>query len=155
MGGKRAAAMDVAEDLGPVLSFMRNLWAVEHALNARSKSMHRKLGVTGPQRLVLRVLERTGPMAPGQLASILHLHPASVTRLARTLEQRQLVERSPDPSDGRKLVLNLAALGKALVRSTAGTTEESVRKVLEFSTRDEVQTALLILGRLAEALGAD
>src|SRR5262249_10104350 len=45
---------DVKFALDPVLDFMRLLWSIEHDLQRMSKRMKGELGITGPQRLVLR-----------------------------------------------------------------------------------------------------
>ena len=44
---------------GETLQFMQRLWDLVHALDVRSKRMAKELGVTGPQRLVIRVLGGT------------------------------------------------------------------------------------------------
>ena len=44
--------------LGPVLDFLRALWALDHALQSASKRMETTLGVTGPQLSTLRVIHR-------------------------------------------------------------------------------------------------
>jgi hypothetical protein len=41
---------------GATLQFMQRMWDLVHALDVRSKRMAKTLGVTGPQRLVVRVL---------------------------------------------------------------------------------------------------
>ena len=41
--------------LGEELDFMRLLWAVDHGLQQRSKRMAAEIGLTGPQRLVIRI----------------------------------------------------------------------------------------------------
>jgi hypothetical protein len=51
--------------LGFVLDFLRVLWSVEHQLKSASKRMERRLGITGPQRLVLRRSGRPEIVAPG------------------------------------------------------------------------------------------
>jgi len=131
---------------------MRVIWAMEHALNARSKAMNQRYGVTGPQRLVMRVIGRLGPMSPGELAAVLHLHPASVTRLAKTLEARKLLRRRPHPEDGRKLVLELGPAAANLAKPLRGTVEGAVRAALEGTRKADVQAALRLAARLTEAL---
>src|SRR5689334_23622938 len=51
----REPSVDVSE-LDPVLDFMRLLWSIEHGLQRMSKRMENEIGITGPQRLVLRVV---------------------------------------------------------------------------------------------------
>ena len=53
---KTARKMPETVGLDPVLDFMRLLWSVEHGLQSTSKRMEATLGITGPQRLVLRIV---------------------------------------------------------------------------------------------------
>ena len=64
-------------DLDPVLDFMRLLWSVEHGLQSTSKRMEATLGITGPQRLVLRIVTVRPGLSAGELARIVHLHPST------------------------------------------------------------------------------
>src|SRR5574342_499389 len=122
-------------DLGPVLRFMQALWELQQGLNQRSKAMLRRHGVTGPQRLVLLVIRQTGPIAPGKLARLLRLHPASVTRLARALQRRRLLRRRPHPTDGRQILLGLGPEGRRLLKHRSQTVERAVRLAMEDESR--------------------
>src|ERR1043166_1406830 len=51
--GRRTPSADM---YGAALDFMRAVWALDHALRSRSKRMKREIGLTGPQRLVLRLV---------------------------------------------------------------------------------------------------
>lgn len=138
--------------LGADLDFMRDLWAVDQALEQRSRRMQRRSGITGPQRLVLRVVGRVGPLAPAHLARVLHLHPSSVTRLTHRLEARGLLERRPDPADRRRLELAVTAAGRRVARLDRGTVEEAVRQALAAASPREVAAARRLLARLAARL---
>jgi DNA-binding MarR family transcriptional regulator len=131
---------------------MQALWALEHGLNALSKEMNRRVGVTGPQRLVIRVIAQLGPMSPGQLAAVLHLHPASVTRLARSLEARRMLRRRIDPRDRRRLVLDLGPAARRVALPTPGTVEAAIREALAGANEGEVSAALTLIGRIVSAL---
>ena len=61
---------------GSVLEFMRLIWALDHGLQSLSKRMHASFGLTGPQRVTLRVLGRRPGISAGTLAEILRLHRA-------------------------------------------------------------------------------
>lgn len=135
--------------LGPVLSFMRALWEMEHGLNARSKAMNRGLGLTGPQRLVLRLVERLGPLTQGQLALVLHLHPASVSRLVRTLEGRGLLVVSRGTHDRRQRVLTLGRRAGSALRRTNGTVEAAIRRALEGVGDADAARVLAVVGRIS------
>ncbi|HSM92584.1 MAG TPA: MarR family transcriptional regulator [Anaeromyxobacteraceae bacterium] len=143
---------ELATRLGPVLSFMRALWEMEHGLNARSKAMNRGLGLTGPQRLVLRLAERLGPITQAQLAHVLHLHPASVSRLVQTLNARGLLVVSRAAHDGRQRVLTLGRRARTALRRTDGTVEVAIRRALEGVRARDVERALAVVGRISQEL---
>ncbi len=138
-----------------VLGFMQALWALEQGLHRASRAMLDATGVTGPQRLVLLVVERLGPIAPGRLAHVLHLHPASVTRLARTMEERSFLRRRRHPRDRRQVLLDLAPRGSRIVARRTGTLEGTVRSVLVRASRAEVSAAVRLITRIAGRLGAE
>lgn len=57
-----------AYPLGPALDFMRKVSALNHALERVSSHMERTLGVTAPQRLILRCVGKYPGITAGQLA---------------------------------------------------------------------------------------
>jgi DNA-binding MarR family transcriptional regulator len=141
-----------AEALTDTLAFMRLLWAVDHGLRSISKRMHTGLGITGPQRLVLRILGRVPPLMPSELAQLLHLDRGTVTGVLARLAEQQLVIRRPHPEDGRSVLLELSARGKLLDRETAGTVEACVRRALSALPRSEVEAATRVLEAVVHEL---
>jgi len=131
---------------------MRLLWAVAHGLESTSKRMATELGVTGPQRLVLRLIGHYSHLAPGDLAELLHVHPSSLTAVLRRLEQRKLLERRRDPRDGRRAILSLTAKGRALNARRAGTVEQSVRRALASQSLAKIAASGDVLAAVARAL---
>ncbi len=85
-----------AAALDPALRFLQVLWQLQHAVQKSSKHMERTVGVTGPQRLVLRVVGSTPGLTAGDIATTLHLHPSTVTGLLRRLEAAGVVEEIGD-----------------------------------------------------------
>jgi len=134
-----------AELLGPALSFMKELWAIEQGLNQRSKAMLSRYGVTGPQRLVVRVVGRLSPISPAQLARVLHLHPSSVTRLIRRLEKRSFIRRTPHASHRGRLLLSLGPRGGRVERLDAGTVESAVRAALNAAGPKDIAATRRVL----------
>jgi DNA-binding MarR family transcriptional regulator len=139
--------------LGEVLEFMRLLWAVDHGLQSTSKRMESTLGMTGPQRLVLRLVGRFPGITAGTLAQILHVHPSTLTGVLKRLEKRGLLERRSDPLDGRKALFALTEAGKALDIPSTGTVESAVQRVLSRMSRTRILCTQDVLTALAEELG--
>lgn len=135
-----------------VLEFLRLLWAIDHALQKHSRRMTRELGVTGVQRLAIRVLGRYPEMTAGQLAGLLHLHPSTVTGIVQRLQRGGFVLRRVDPSDHRRCRLALTARGRAIDARRGGTVEAELEAALQKIDRASLVTAQRVLTGIGEQL---
>jgi DNA-binding MarR family transcriptional regulator len=128
-------------DLPDVLRFMQLLWAVVHGLEKASKRMAGEIGVTGPQRLALRVVGLFPGVSAGDLAAILHVHPSTLTGVLQRLTAQRLLRRVEDPRDRRRAVLRLTARGARVNAASRGTVEAAVATALkDVSARDRTAT---------------
>src|SRR5262245_31917515 len=114
---------DSEASLPDVLQFMQLFWAVAHGLERRSKRMAGSMGVTGPQRLVLRVVGLYPGLSAGDLARMLHVHPSTLTGVLRRLVAQGLLARVQHRTDRRRAVLRLTANGARVNRTHRGTVE--------------------------------
>lgn len=131
---------------------MRALWEVDHALFSASKRMKSRLGVTGPERLVIRIIGQFPAITPTELAVVMHLDPSTLTGLLHRLAQRRLVSRNADAEDARKSHLRLTADGEAVDRIRSGTVEAGVRAALDALPPQDVATTVAVLGALSRVL---
>lgn len=138
--------------LSGTLEFMRLLWAVDHALQSTSKRMEQRMGVTGPQRLVIRIVGQFPRASAGEIANILQIHPSTLTGILRRLETRGLIERRPDPTDGRRALFQLSKAGKDLDRVVDGTPEAAIAKALGALTGNDIDATRRSLATLTAAL---
>ena len=145
---------DDGADLGPVLEFMKQLWAVDHGLQTISKRLESQHGITGPQRLVVRIVGRTPGISAGALAQILRMHPSTLTGILRRLETRGVLTRKSDPNDARRALFALTARGRKVDTLKTGTVEAAVRRVLA-KLPSEASVAQKLLAILALELESD
>ncbi|HET9598749.1 MAG TPA: MarR family transcriptional regulator [Anaeromyxobacteraceae bacterium] len=135
-------------DLGPVMGFLRLVWALDHALTRRSKRMQRSMGVTGTQRFVLRLaVERPG-ISAGELAVALHLDPSTLTGVLARLTRRGLLRRAADAGDGRRALFHPTGSGRAVACRQEGSVEACALEALGGVPPDDV----LATGRVLRAL---
>lgn len=134
---------------------MRQLWAVAHGLESTSKYMLATLGVTGPQRLVVRLVGHHGSMSAGELARTMHIHPSSLTGMLRRLEAAGLLRRTPDPADGRRALITLTPSGRRLNARKEGTVEAAVARALASASKHDVRGAERVLQLLAAEFEAE
>jgi DNA-binding MarR family transcriptional regulator len=67
----------------------------------------------------LSTLKRHGPMSPGELAGHERVQPPSMTRVVVALEGMGLLTRSPHPTDGRQVVIDLTPAAEELLTAEA------------------------------------
>lgn len=142
-----------APPMDEVMDFLRLLWAVDQGLRSTSKSMETSMGLTGPQRLVVRLVGQYPGITAGELAEILHVHPSTLTGVMKRLQKRGVVERRSDPLDARKGLLFLTEEGRSLNVPSDGTVEAAVKRALSRLPKARLAGAQDVLTALAEELG--
>ena len=81
----------------------------------RLRQVHVDGELTLPESSALVRLDRGGPTTPGELAKLEQISPQSMGATLAALEARGLVERRPDPRDGRRVVLSVTEAGRDLL----------------------------------------
>jgi len=138
--------------MSEVLAFMQLLWALVHRLDTTSKRMRSDLGVTGPQRLALRVVGLFPGVSAGELAAILHVHPSTLTGVLKRLTSQRLLVRGGDPLDRRRAVLRLTPLGTRVNAIRRGTVESAVGSTLSRVSSQDLRATTHVLRQLADRL---
>jgi DNA-binding MarR family transcriptional regulator len=113
--------------------------------------MESRFGITGPQRLVVRIVGRFPGISAGALAEVLHVHPSTLTGVLRRLETRGMLLRRADPKDARRALFGLTSRGRKMDTLRTGTVEQAVRRVLSRMPADAV-AAERVLSALATEL---
>ena len=139
--------------LGEVLDFMRLIWEVDHALQRTSKRMETTLGVTGPQRFVIRIVGRFPGIPAGHLAEILHVHPSTLTGILKRLDGQGLIRRRLDARDRRRSLLGLTDKGRRFDVGAEGTIEAAIQHALERTPPRKIEAARELLSTIAGTLG--
>lgn len=140
------------QQLGKSLEFLRSIWALDHALHARSKAMAKRTGLTGPQRLALRIIGTFPKISSGELARVLHVHPSTLTGVLQRLEQQALVVRVRDTDDGRRALFSLTRAGQKLAVPTDFSVEGAVKRLLKEVEPAHAQIAQRLILQLADQL---
>ena len=110
-------------------------------------------GISPTLSAALHTVEMQGPITAGQLAAHEHVQKPTMTRTIQALLDNGLVERVPDPLDGRVSWLSITAEGRRLLQRSRRRTDEFLAKrvkKLSAEERDVLETAATLLERLAE-----
>jgi DNA-binding MarR family transcriptional regulator len=101
-------------------------------------------------------LDRGGSTTPGALARQEQISPQSMGATLAALEARGLIERAPDPDDGRRAVMSITDAGLELLRSRRHAKVQQLARALatEFTPaeRDRLAAIAPLLERLAQSI---
>lgn len=108
--------------------------------------------ITPGQASVLARLGRGDVSTASALATAEHVRPQSMAVTLAQLEQMGLITRTPDPSDGRRQIIELTAVGRERVEGARQAREEWLTTSFQAEfTEDERQViiaAMALLERL-------
>jgi DNA-binding MarR family transcriptional regulator len=101
---------------------------------------------------MLKLLSHQGPMRLSALAAVIGLDASTVSRHARQLEDRGLLERTGDPDDGRASRIAVSAQGTACLAHSIETRRQLITHALDDWTDEERETLRTLLHRLVQTL---
>jgi DNA-binding MarR family transcriptional regulator len=96
------------------------LGIVRTARRLRQEAAAEATGLTPTSTSALATIERHGPLTPSELAELERVRRPTVTRTLGCLEREGLVERTPDPADGRSALVSVNATGRERLRRLRG-----------------------------------
>ena len=128
------------KDLSLLMPVLRH--ATTH-LGVEQTATGKALGLTNARMMALAAVVAADPCSMSDLASRLALPAPLATRVADELVARDLVERSGDPGDRRRVLLRPTEQGCAALDAVHGEAEQLVSAVLERMTAGETEALLV------------
>jgi len=109
-----------------------------------------------PESSALRRLERGGPATVTALAKAEQISVQSIGATLSALEARGLIQRDPDPADGRRSVMSVTEAGLATLNDKRNARIAQLARVLatEFTPAElgQLRAAVPLIERLAESI---
>ncbi|HVX47660.1 MAG TPA: MarR family transcriptional regulator [Mycobacteriales bacterium] len=138
------------------------LHQVAAELQASVSILWRRLRQTKPigeltftESTALSLLERSGPTTSAALAREEHMTPQSMGATLTALERQGLVERHPDPDDGRRILMSVTAAGRRTVKDRRLARGRQLAEALSgFSSEEleQLRAAAPLIERLARGM---
>jgi DNA-binding MarR family transcriptional regulator len=123
-------------------------------LRRRLRALATDNDLTPSQTAVLTRLWKHGASSTSALASDEGVRPQSMAAIVAALETRGLIQRQPDPEDGRRQVITLTNHGRKRAERDRQAREEWLARALQdqFSERERrvIVEALSLLHRLTD-----
>ena len=80
---------------------------ITQAIDLHSRYLSKHHGLTGPQLIILKEIDKTGEMTVGELARAISLSQSTVTGILARLENRGLIVRRKSAADRRAVKVDL------------------------------------------------
>jgi DNA-binding MarR family transcriptional regulator len=124
-------------------------------LSRRLREQAHAADLTGAQKSALLRLERDGPATVTTLARAEGVRPQSMGATVGALESMGLLTGSPDPADGRQIILSITSSCREWIRSAREAREDwllrAIRGQLSPEEQEQLTAAIPLLRRLADA----
>ncbi|RBM23023.1 MarR family winged helix-turn-helix transcriptional regulator [Streptomyces sp. PT12] len=120
-----------------------DVWVVFTRLRRRINALDEAKGLSSAQASVLMRLDKAGPASASDLAAVERVRPQSMARTVAALEDAGLVERRPDPDDGRRQLIELTRTGRERRLDDRRAREAWLaRSLQEHGTREQLQAVI-------------
>ncbi|MBU3863883.1 MarR family transcriptional regulator [Streptomyces sp. 4503] len=124
-------------------------------LRRRIKESYDLEELTPSQTSALSRLSKEGPASTSALAAAERVRPQSMAATLAVLEERGLIQRRPDPHDGRRQLVSVSETGSVFLDDKRRAGEEWLAQALETGytevERETILEALALLDRLSRA----
>src|ERR1700759_1756378 len=133
--------------LSDTASHLRNA-VVRPSRRLRQEGAEETGGMTATAVSALATINRAGPLTPSEIAQIERVKRPSMTRTLGSLEREGLIERTPDPTDGRSFLVAVNDAGRERMARLRRRKNAYLARRLRDLDPEEVET----LARAAELL---
>ncbi len=118
----------------------------------RALRLHTSSGITASQVSVLFRIEQSEPVRMGVLAHHERITPATLSKVVDSLESLGLIEREPDPLDGRVTLVKVSSRGRQFIEAQRDASTHALERALAGLSPDDRDALVRSLGPL-ERLG--
>lgn len=88
---------------------------IMRSVDIHSRRLIHDFGITGPQLVVLKLIERLGTPSPGELARQANLSNATISGILDRLQRSDLLARTPSSTDRRRHQISLTRKGRMVL----------------------------------------
>ena len=124
------------------------------SIDLNSKSLIKRVGLTGPQLVILQEIGHSDESSVGEIAKAISLSQGTVTGILERMEKRALVARRRSESDKRRVMVRITAAGRKVLETAPPLMQESF--VEQFNHLQDWEQAMILssLQRLVSIMDA-
>ena len=146
-GAPTASALRPLED-----SLSISLLRAREAVMAHFRPQLLENDLSEQQWRVIRALAESGELDAGTVAARSCIHPASFSRIVRSLQKRKILRTAQSRTDSRRLLVELAPLGRELFVKMAPVSEAIYRRLEETLGKSLIANTLQLVKQIHSEL---
>jgi MarR family transcriptional regulator, lower aerobic nicotinate degradation pathway regulator len=146
--------MDNVENPTPARLRALASWSINQVAIAANRLTDRALAETGSRRYhfaMLAALDEFGPSSQADLGRCTGIDRSDVVATINTMVERGFVERSPDPSNGRRNIVTITAAGKDHLENLSALLGDAQAELLRTLSATESRTMAELLSRILDS----
>lgn len=128
---------------------------ITQAIDLHSRQLIKMHGITGPQLIILKLVQRQEPIAISGIAKGTSLKVSTVTGILSRLEKRGLITRARSATDKRRVLVELTADGKTFLDAAPQPLQDKFLKEFDRLESWEQLMILSALQRLVRLMQAE
>lgn len=101
---------------------------------------------------LLKTIAHRGPLRITELASVTHLDTSTVSRHVAQLERNGLVQRTPDPADGRAQLVAISEIGQEQLDQAFHRRRQILESTLDGWASDDVTEFERLLSKFVDGI---
>lgn len=125
------------------------------ATEISSRALAKQCGLTPSQLIIMELIAKAGGAAPSVLAKEISLSHATVTALIDKLEARNLLRRTPDKHDKRRIIVALTQEGATMLDTAPSILQQRFERGFEKLEEWEQSFLIAALERTVGLLDAE
>lgn len=129
-------------------------WSINQVAIAANRLTDRALAETGSRRYhfaMLAALDEFGPSSQADLGRCTGIDRSDVVAAVNAMVERGFVERSPDPSNGRRNIVTITAAGKDHLENLSALLGDAQAELLRALSATESKTMAELLSRILDS----
>jgi len=112
----------------------------------------KKTGLSGAQLWIMQQVYNYNGISNAELAKNLTIHVSTCSLLVNKLIKKNLIEKTRDPKDERKIVLTLSPKGKQLMAKAPKSPEGAIPSTLKKLNIEELEELNTVLTKFAKKM---
>ena len=112
------------------------------AIDMNSRKLVKRVGLTGPQLVILQEISNLGEVTAGEVARAVSLSQATLTGILERMEKRGLLSRRRSDHDKRRVMVRITDSGKKVLDDAPPLMQEEF--VDEFSSLQEWEQNMIL-----------